>query len=127
MLETKRNFAADRAIIEAATEGPWTADGCYVEIPDDSYVGGRGPLAYGGVEGGPENATFIAAARTGWPAALDRIAELEAELSEVSAELATEISDYDRLQGILVDIVDKLQILAKKVNANGSEKVESTT
>ncbi len=42
-----RNFAADRAICEAATEGPWTADGSYVEIPDDFYVGERGPLAYG--------------------------------------------------------------------------------
>ncbi|WP_028559828.1 hypothetical protein [Paenibacillus pinihumi] len=106
-----RNFAADRAICEAATEGPWTADGSYVEIPDDFYVGERGPLAYGGVEGGDENATFIAEARTGWPAALDRIAELEAVVHRIATFKPENFTSDKRM-------IAELQRLAKEASAN---------
>ncbi|MCU6709293.1 hypothetical protein M6D81_11305 [Paenibacillus sp. J5C_2022] len=76
---SERNWAADRAVCDAATGGPgvWKADGktvMYFDYDDGDWY----PLFYGELDT-KEEARFIAEAHTGWPAALDRISELEAE------------------------------------------------
>jgi len=97
-----RDFEADRKICEAASAGPWEAmrweiggaDAYNVQCCDNDvatvWQGVRYPF-------GPEisdytakaNTRFIAEARTGWPAALDRIAELEAENRRLKSDLLT--------------------------------------
>lgn len=81
MADIKRDFNADRATCDAATSGPWVAitdiSGSYVE----SKMEGR--LV---AETSETCVTFIAEARSGWPAALDEIARLEAEVREYKAE-----------------------------------------
>ncbi len=71
MSECKRDFAADRKLCEAATPGPWKIDG---DVP--TVVCGKDVMFSADDK---DDAKFIAAAREGWPAALDRIAELEAQ------------------------------------------------
>ena len=65
---TPDEIAADRAVIDAATGGEWSAYGYEVraDFPD-----GDGCRVAGYVE--ELDAAFIAAARTGWPRALDAL------------------------------------------------------
>lgn len=78
---------AARALCEAATRGPWIverdADAC-------EAVHGAGGVITCIVEDPRDkaDAAFIAAARTGWPAALDEIKRLRAALTEYEAEPA---------------------------------------
>ncbi len=93
---TPAELAADRAIIEAATPGPWAIApweeaGWQIDAPgvDDCIV-----EAGHGREGSICDAEFIAAARTRWPAALDEIEGLRRDLTEAQnsvVELAEEI------------------------------------
>ncbi len=76
---SKRDFDADLALCENASPGPWKPCEC-------SYAGacqGRG-LRLLWCDGVPHEAdeTFAAAARTGWPAAIRRVNELEASDQE---------------------------------------------
>jgi hypothetical protein len=88
---TVRDFEADRKICEAASAGPWVwvpgkreyRDNGSIQSESEGDVCDFGnytqyyPIA--GNEPYETDITFITEARTGWPAALDRIAELEAE------------------------------------------------
>ncbi len=74
---------AAREVCEAATPGPWIQGGpeCPAFVLDDEgeqICSTADPTLYPYASVGA-NATFIAAAREGWPAALDRIEELEAQ------------------------------------------------
>jgi len=84
---TARDFTADRAICDAATAGAdvWKADGKSV-VQFDYDNGEWYPLFYGELDT-EDDARFIAEARTGWPAALDRMAELEAENKRLKSEM----------------------------------------
>lgn len=80
---TTDDIAADRAVIAAATPGPWR----HVM----RYSGGewRELILCPGEEiqtSTSSSASFIARARTGWPAALDEVERLRAELAKVTAE-----------------------------------------
>ncbi|CDN42019.1 hypothetical protein BN871_AT_00210 [Paenibacillus sp. P22] len=90
---TKRNFAADRAVCDAATPGPFAYIRQYngihsVKGPQGVTIascGANSIYSSGGsyrIESSEAeaNAVFIAEARTGWPAALDEIARLRAAL-----------------------------------------------
>jgi hypothetical protein len=112
---TKEEIAADRAVCDAAMWGPWTTKPI-LGFPDWGKVyakKGGGPFqllsinlaALGDVEEfreshkygtseydrGPElaaaTADFIAAARERWPAALDRIEQLENENAALRAQV----------------------------------------
>lgn len=99
-MATGRDFAADKAVCEAATPAPW-------EAREMMHYGESG-TGYGCVVGPPrpadsgrytaydtdrhcsvvpdifwEDARFIAAAREGWPAALDEIERLRAALQGI--------------------------------------------
>lgn len=106
--ENKRDFAADRAICDAATSGPWN-----IRI---SYYGGmrydvRSARFDLRLHNEPD-ARFIAEARNGWPAALDEIerlthlsdllrgqlAETTARLSEDVARMADEIERLRKVE-----------------------------
>lgn len=69
---TDDEIARARAIIAAATDGPWETTG----------AAGQTVLSRGMViaDSQPHNARLIAAARTGWPAALDEIERSQARL-----------------------------------------------
>jgi hypothetical protein len=97
-MTTPAEQASERAIIEAATDGPWCVDS-YIVNPGDG--GGHwfvyesyeddGPLftAHLGCTGDPEaNARFAAAARTGWPKALDELDAERARAERAEARLA---------------------------------------
>jgi hypothetical protein len=91
---TKEEIAADRAVCDAATPGPWFHRHSYVdekerkgELPSKTVhaTSDSGDDVICRCEGGygVEIAAFIAAARTRWPAALDRIEQLEKEVAEL--------------------------------------------
>lgn len=88
ILMTHEEIQAARAVINAATPGSWKVFG---ERPDcaDLYI--PGAIAHNFRP--KENAVFIAAARTGWPQALDEIERLSACL-DVAREAATQSADY---------------------------------
>jgi len=77
-----RDFVADRAIIEAATAGNWfvmhDTDICVENPPGSCEIDS---VAW---SMGRHDSKFIAAARDGWPAALDEIEHLERIISVLS-------------------------------------------
>ena len=80
-----RDLEADLAICEAATPGPWLID-----------EANKGVMSIGDQEGfeittdilRDEDAVFIAEAREGWPYAIRRALEAEAEVDRLRAENA---------------------------------------
>ena len=99
-----------KAIIDSATPGPWEADDTGMVETSYSVHGRRDwrlviavPPA---TATGAKDADFIAAARTGWPEALDRIAELEAE----NERLRTGIAESLHVRGAIahVEHINKL-------------------
>ncbi len=112
-----RDFEQDRRICEAATKGPWHA---YYGFKNKHVLGGPDyiPVA-SGKDLKDEDATFIAAAREGWPAALDRIVELENRLkmqddalerAGSAARFAISQEDAEKLRGIVfADNGDKIE------------------
>ncbi len=78
MTEIKRDFVADRAICNAATAGPWVADGFERE----------------------EDALFIAEARTGWPAAL-------AEIERLSMQLDVAVTGFRQQADLAHELIGK--------------------
>ncbi len=64
---TPDEIAADRAVIDAATDGPWWIE----QTPDRQSAVVAG--AWVTLDWGDPDAAFIAAARTGWPRALDAL------------------------------------------------------
>ncbi len=110
-----RDLAADWALCEAATPGPWHAlqsvlhcSGLPTGEPEwgvgtsagrrGVYVAARKPgdLGWEGLAEG--DALMIAAARTGWPAALRRFAAAEDERDRLRAELAAIIASLDEYE-----------------------------
>jgi hypothetical protein len=102
-MTTPAEQASERAIIEAATPGPWEVDatkalgayGVYFGLSLDrpsricSMLPGESPRVRRDAD-----AAFIAAARTGWPKALDerdaaiaRLAECERERDRMAEEI----------------------------------------
>jgi hypothetical protein len=94
MSETQRDFKADRAICDAATPGPWVDTSTSEEVgpirsiseEDHAYS-----IICQDLEGDDREAdrTFIAAAREGWPAALDEIDRLRIAAATVPLFPAT--------------------------------------
>ena len=73
-----RDFEQDRHICEAASKGPWDA---YYGCCNNRVNGGpHYNIIAAGKELRTEDATFIAAAREGWPAALAEIENLKLQL-----------------------------------------------
>jgi hypothetical protein len=95
MSMTPEQLAADRATCDAATPGPWECGQYRPGIVTTQYqiVGVRAC-----------DVPFIAAARTRWPAALDRIEQLERELLNA------------RLAG--VDLMNQCRQLREQVNGH---------
>lgn len=87
MAESKRDFNADKRTCDAATVGPWIkyASGgdkeAQVFNATDTF-----PIATFGFTNEDEDATFIAEARTGWPAALEHIRAQDAEIERLRAD-----------------------------------------
>ena len=97
---TPDEIKAARALIAAATPPPWGSSGDMVSTPsvedflkylaDKRVVEGRriaicGNPAYFTPEQSAANAAFVAAARLGWPAALDEIERLRHVVECVTA------------------------------------------
>lgn len=88
---TDDDIARDRAIIEAASAAPWIVrPGCGDEGPMVFAADGDSVLRrYDGTPYIPDDdANFIAAARTRWPAALDEIDRLRTELATEKRRVA---------------------------------------
>ena len=91
-----RDFEQDRRICEAATPGEWRIGKYGQCVIADSEYGTHTDKGAAEYYGGnlvcestyPQNATFIAAAREGWSAALDEIESLKRQL-QVAAENVT--------------------------------------
>lgn len=92
---TPDRIAADRAVIDGATRGPWHID---EKLPNVyiRHIGTGWPItsmwhtAEGTYKG---DAAFIAAARTGWPEALDEVERLTKEL-KMAVETIESLEHY---------------------------------
>lgn len=91
----KRNFTEDQRICDAATAGPW-----WTAESEDTWQLFGGPygerqlikapkrsVEYAEYWPDPEDARFITEARTGWPAALERIRVQDAEITRLRKAL----------------------------------------
>jgi len=107
-------IAADRAVIDAATTGEWVADHMLVI---STRAGWWSPMKYDGHRVGPD-AAFIAAARTGWPRALDALEAAQEGNDSLGAMV-------EWLAEVIVDARDACQ-RAESIEPMGSpEWVES--
>jgi chromosome segregation ATPase len=85
-----RDLAGDLELCKKATPGNWIAENdsvsSYINFEDGKYYG-----EIGVIDGGcnyRNDAAFIAAARTGWPAAIERAIAAEARVESALSELA---------------------------------------
>jgi len=91
MTTTKRDLDADLAICNAATSGPWRIKGVNIIDGRGYPVLRKEPMgrAYGGgdatlhIERIDANAAFAIEARTGWPIAIERAINAEAEVESL--------------------------------------------
>ena len=98
-----RDFEQDRKICEAATPGEWRIGKYGQCVIADSEYGTHTDKGAAEYYGGnlvcestyPQNATFIAAAREGWSAALDEIESLKRQLEMAAKEAAKGCCPYD--------------------------------
>ena len=122
----KRDIAAIKARLDAATPGPWTwtpmDDGYYcvlvgangTEVIDDGSHGGE----YGGMTTDSPDAIFIAHAPADIAALLARVAELEKALAAVGSELAWTKHVADRaLAAIGAALIELVNEDAEKATA----------
>lgn len=82
---TPDDIAADRAVIDAATDAPWRSATLDVEDGYAERVGiyqGTTPVLLSTSGVALADAAFIAAARTGWPRALDALEAAQADRDE---------------------------------------------
>lgn len=109
MSETKRDLAADLAICNAATPGPWAVGselsvyqaalgGTICDVGDPYPRGDNRPC---------ENMRFIAEARTGWPHAIKRALDAEAALEVANSALGSVLADVARLRSVLQRMDDR--------------------
>jgi len=109
---TPEEIAADRAVIDAATDGPWWIE----QTPDRQSAVVAG--AWVTLDWGDPDATFIAAARTGWPRALDALEAAQEGNDRLGAMV-------EWLAEVIVDARDACQ-RAESIEPSGSpEWVES--
>lgn len=90
---TEEERANDRAIIDAATEGPWVVrgvGGIYMTGKSGAYEVERMAHPWR-LYPREEDAAFVAAARTRWPAALDENDRLRAALAALEEFREAEI------------------------------------
>ena len=128
-----RDFEKDRKICEVASKGPWRAVERGNSVTSFAVV----TVAYEGmpqknicsaISPKTEDATFIAAARDGWPAALERITELEnllkmqddaLERAGSAARFAISQEDAEKLRGIV--FADNGDEIEKKLEQEADE------
>ena len=115
MTDKKRDLHADLALCEAATPGPWEYHGRgYTGVavwraggPGHGSIAELSPVNFGDKRQWAEcenNARFIAEAREGWPHAIRRALEAEAERDELRKIVSSECP-IDAL-----DIVESLRV-----------------
>ncbi len=137
METTKDQIAEWRALCEAATPGPWESSEPYSPMITAKDPYGHGMMHVADIRGWghltgkgscdlPEgqacaiqeaNSFFIAAARTGWPAALDALEAAYAEIERLT-------HDYAASAKRLIDEKDRLpaELAAEKRRADAAEK-----
>lgn len=100
MTEPKRDIAADLAMCETATEGPWTAEEGKPECGDRRPFVVFSPAEHWSIGGwifadvaGGNDARFIAEARSALPNYIKRTQEAEAEVERLSQNWKT-LSDH---------------------------------
>lgn len=84
-----RNLHADLALCEAATPGPWRMHNAGLDR-GHTYASFDGVLGLIAEDSRIEDAEFIAQAREGWPEAIRRAIEAEAEVERLSAFIESE-------------------------------------
>lgn len=89
---TPTRIAVDRAVIEAATPGPWWNESGVVHAKGPQWTPENHSCVHP-LNGEWEDAEFAAAARTGWPAALDEIERLQKRLDNACDSCACEIAN----------------------------------
>lgn len=118
MAETKRNLHADLAICEAATLGPW-----WTEDTADTWQLFGGPCGmhqlikapkvcaeYAEYWPEPEDAAFIAEARTGWPHAIERAITAEIAADVLRHDYAKLSEETERLRKLVDELSRKVPV-----------------
>ncbi|WP_178023068.1 hypothetical protein [uncultured Paenibacillus sp.] len=85
--ETKRDLAADLALCEAATPGPWFVGGGPANEIRQPNGSRRRRITTPPDADGIKDASFIAEAREGWPHAIRRAISAEDALKTAEAEV----------------------------------------
>ena len=97
-----RDFESDRKLCDAATKGPWKAVGIGYRLKGFPQVELNTPEQHYFNVNFERDAEFIAAARDGWPDAIDRIAELENELLQKTQQVDELLQKVQRFERMLV-------------------------
>ena len=150
---SNRDFAEDRRICDAATEGPWWRKRGNVYASNDEMVMRLPPMprGYGGVDASEYlnirdgNANFTAEARTGWPAALDEIQTQAVEIerlrsyvqkldgyihvnTSIITELSAENQHYkqalESIAGLTISMFASIEDLAKHAKKTAREVLD---
>ena len=98
MTITKEELAEWERVARAATEGPLTvyADGeVYADVDTYGIPESERVATFDEID----DARFYAAARTGWPEALDEVGRLRWRVVELEAELAKKLAAARELEG----------------------------
>ncbi|CAM3745438.1 hypothetical protein COLU111180_06365 [Cohnella lubricantis] len=95
-----RDLEADLAICEAATPGPWNKEGSEVWRRGTGYTDSEDGHKWICDAFKAENAQLIAAAREGWPYAIRRAMEAEAEVDRLRNELQMAYERISYLRGL---------------------------
>lgn len=128
--ENKRDLAADLAICEAATVGPWAwADGKReyndlgrVTSPEGDVCNFGNYARYyptAGEEPSKADATFIAEARTGWPRAIERALAAEDETDL----LRDQIGMFEEINAWQAKEIERLRRLLPVTNEQAAEQL----
>lgn len=133
--ETKRDLAADLALCEAATPGPWFVGGGPANEIRQPNGSRRRRITTPPDADGIKDASFIAQAREGWPHVIRRAIEAEAEVAKLRAELKAESlraaewegealgyeEENAKLREVIEDFVDHVREVTALIRPNETE------
>jgi Holliday junction resolvase RusA-like endonuclease len=122
-----RNLQADLELCKRATPGPWEVDDTNRELVAQlkdgvyEYICDCDAINYAitnlSVDEVATNAQFIAAARTGWPEAIERAIAAEARVAELERQLTIERAEREQIEAVNSELEEAIHKQAAAAEA----------